>query len=250
MLRILFVFVFLISFAHAEIGEITSVNGGTDSYLLRNGNKTSISQGDNLEVGDSIHSGSAHVNFILYPKIQMGLANDSELTITKHMVDETSEETDSLIGLIKGLIRIQVTRDGNEKVRQKVDAREVTFAVRGTEYEVSSSDEDAELDVFDGEVEVSSPHVQTFVPEIVKPKEGFRYSRKARKFSRRALKERNKAARFLKREEMRARWQARKALRAQKRNEKVLLREERKNARQENKENRKANRTGRKSRGH
>ncbi len=219
-------FIVLISLAHAEVGEIISLRGGTDSYLLRNGSKTSITEGVKLEVGDSIHSGKGHVSLLLYPKIQMGLSTDTELRITAHMVSEANNKvkTDSLIDMIKGLVRIQVTRDQNEEVQQKVDARGVSFAVRGTEYEVSSTEDDAELDVFEGEVEVSSPHVQTFVPEIVKPKEGFRYSRKARQFSRRAFKERNKDARFLKKEEMRSRWQKRKDLRADRRTERRNLR--------------------------
>lgn len=250
MSRVFVLFLCFISFAHAEVGEIISMRGGSDSYLMRNGSKASISEGDKLEVGDTVHSGSAHVALILYPKIQMGLAKDTELKITSHMVEEaTTEKTESLIELIKGLIRIQVTRDQNEEVQQKVDARGVTFAVRGTEYEVSSTDDDAELDVFEGEVEVSSPHVQTFVPEIVKPNEGFRYARKARQFSRRAHKARLKEAKFLRREELRSRWQQRKALRAQKKMERKNSRGERREQKLEERQARKAEKREKRSRG-
>ncbi len=251
MLRIFFVFLLLTTLAYAEVGEILSLRGGTDSYLMRDGVKSSIGEGVKLEVGDSIHSGNSYVTLILYPKIQMGLAKDTELKITSHLVDEANgpEKTDSLIELIKGLIRIQVTRDHNEEVKQRVDARGVTFAVRGTEYEVSSTDDDAELDVFEGEVEVSSPHVQTFVPEIVKPNEGFRFARKSRQFAKRALKERNKEPRFLRKEELRSRWQQRKASRKEMRLEKKASREERKEKRLEDKEARRADRKEKRGRG-
>jgi hypothetical protein len=251
MLRIFTVVFLLMSFAHAEVGEITSLRGGTDSYLMRSGNKSVIAEGDKLEVGDSIHSATSYVTLVLYPKIQMGLAKDTELKITSHMVDEANgpEKTDSLIELIKGLVRIQVTRDHNEEVKQRVDARGVSFAVRGTEYEVYSTDEDAELDVFEGEVEVTSPHVQTFVPEIVKPNEGFRYARKARQFSRRAFKQRNKEANFLKKEEMRSKWQQNKALRKQKKLERKTTRDERKETKLEGIKARRAERKEKRNRG-
>lgn len=251
MTKTLFVFLLLTSFAFAEVGEVVSLRGGSDSYLLRNGSKTPVTEGEKLEVGDIIHSASSHVTIILFPKIQMGLSKNTELRITRHMVDEATgvEKTDSLIDLIKGLVRIQVSRDANEEVQQKVEARDITFAVRGTEYEVSSTDEDAELDVFEGEVEVSSPHVQTFVPEIVKPKEGFRFTRKARQFSRRALKERNKEARFLRKEEMRSRWQKRKADKASKKADRVNVREERRNERMGKKADNRAERREKRNRG-
>jgi hypothetical protein len=199
-------------------------------------------------VGDDIFTEGSHVTLILFPKIQMSLVNGTELRITQHMVDEANEQEDttSLIDLIKGLVRIQVTRDGTEKVDQKINARDVTFAVRGTEFEVSSTDDDAELDVFEGEVQVSSPYVQTFVPEIVKPNEGFRFDRKARKFARRANRERIKNARFLQRQQMRELWKNKKALRReqrlQNRQSRMERKEELKAERQANREQRKAQR--------
>ncbi|MFP5387461.1 MAG: hypothetical protein ACLGHN_15390, partial [Bacteriovoracia bacterium] len=69
---------------------------------------------------------------------------------------------------------------------QKVTADDVAFGVRGTEFEVAFTDDsEVDLDVVEGEVEVSSPHVHTFVPEIVKANEGFKFDRKRRKFVRR-----------------------------------------------------------------
>ncbi len=233
-------FLFTLSMAHAQVGEILSLKGTQDAWISRSGSRINIAEGVTLETGDSIHTENAHVTFILYPKIQMSLVKGTEITISRHLIEEsTTEKSTSLIELIKGLIRVQVTKDGTEEVDHKIDARGVTFSVRGTEFEVSSTDEDAELDVFEGEVEVSSPYVQTFVPEIVKPNEGFRFERKERKFARRALKERNREARFIRKEEMRQRWKNKKAARLEKKQNKSVMKEERVNNRAERKRERK-----------
>lgn len=239
MFRFLVLVMCFISLAQAEVGEIISVKGSTDAYLSRNGEKHSLVEGFPLQVGDIIRSENSSVIFLLFPKIQMSLVKGTEVLITSHLVQEAGEgdKTFSLIDLIRGLIRIQVTRDQDDQVEQKVNARDVSFAVRGTEYEVSSTDTDAELDVFEGEVEVSSPHVQTFVPEIVKPKQGFRFERKNRQFVRRAFKERNREAIFLKKDELKSRWlkrrtekRARKEKRWEVREERLLKRKEERGA--------------------
>ncbi|MES2528138.1 MAG: FecR domain-containing protein [Bdellovibrionota bacterium] len=228
-MKFLIFFLFTISLTHAQVGEVLSMKGSHDAWISRNGSRISIAEGLSLETGDNIHTENAHVTFLIYPKIQMSLVKGTEITISRHMIEEsTAEKSTSLIELIKGLIRVQVTKDGTEEVDHKIDARGVTFSVRGTEFEVSSTDEDAELDVFEGEVEVSSPYVQTFVPEIVKPNEGFRFERKEKKFARRALKERNREARFIRKEEMRQRWKNKKASRIEKRQSRVERKRERK----------------------
>lgn len=251
MLRLIFALMCLLPFAHAEVGEVIAVRGGTDAYLSRNGERHILTEGFPLQVGDTLRTESSHVVFLLFPKIQMSLVKGTEIIITSHLVEDSGEieKTESLIDLIKGLIRIQVTRDDNDKVEQKVNAKDVSFAVRGTEYEVSSTDDDAELDVFEGEVEVSSPHVQTFVPEIVKPRQGFRFERKNRQFVRRALKERNKESKFLRKEELKTRWQTRKAEKKARKEKRWEVREERLLKRKEERGNNKEERRERKGRG-
>jgi hypothetical protein len=245
MIRFLFFFLFLIPFAHAQIGEVLSLTSD-DAYLTRSGAKIVLTQGASLEVGDKVYSESSHVVLILYPKTQISLVRGSELSLSQHFIDDDKEKTTSLIDLIKGLIRMQVTKDGNEKVDQKVGANGVTFAVRGTEFEVSTSDDDAELDVFEGEVEVSSPYVQSFVPEIVKPNEGFRFDRKKKNFARRAMRERNRESRFLKRQELRDRWAQKKTMRQARKNERRQMKEEKQ---REKREGRAERRQERKRRG-
>lgn len=202
-----FLLLFVTTVGEAHIGEVLSIKHASDAWLFRNGTKIMIAEGTLLEVGDSVQTENSQVTFILYPKIQMSLVRDTQIILTRHLIEGAdAEKTTSLVEFIKGLIRIQVTRDGNQEVDQKIDAKGVSFAVRGTEFEVSSTAVDAELDVFEGEVEVSSPYVATFVPELVKSNEGFRFERKQRKFSRRAFKERIRENRFLRPEELRQRW--------------------------------------------
>lgn len=251
MFRFLTLWMCFLTLAHAEVGEIISVKGGTDAYLSRNGEKHALAEGFSIQVGDIIRSENSLVVFLLFPKIQMSLVKGTEILITSHLVEEAGEgdKTFSLVDLVKGLIRIQVTRDQDDQVEQKVNARDVSFAVRGTEYEVSSTDSDAELDVFEGEVEVSSPFVQTLVPEIVKPKQGFRFERKNRQFVRRALKERNREARFLKKDELKSRWLKRRTEKRARKEKRWEVREERLLKRKEERGSSKAERRERKGRG-
>lgn len=223
------------SFAFAQVGEVVSLKGASDGHLIRGGQELPLTEGASLELGDTVNSGSGHVMLLVYPKIQISLVKETELTITSHMVEELEgkEKSSSLFSLLKGLVRLQVTRDPGDEIDQRVDAKGVIFAVRGTEYEVSSNDEEADLDVIEGEVEVSSPYVQTLVPEIVRPKQGFRFNRKAKSFARREMRERNREARFLRREAIRQRWQQRKAQRKERRGELKERRGEQKTQRHE-----------------
>lgn len=157
--------------------------------------------------------------------------------------------SDSVINFVKGIIRLQISKEGNEEINQKVQADNVAFAVRGTDYEVSLEGDDVDLDVHEGAVEVTSPDVHTFVPEIVKAGKGFRFDRKQKKFANRAFGPRFKNhPGFINKKELRARWikdkVARKALRDQKRVE----RSEKKNERQAARMQRKTERAQRKNR--
>lgn len=245
MLKIFLFCLFLTGLAQAQVGEVLSINGGSSAFLIRNGQQIGLTPDLHLETGDKLNSSDSLVTILIYPKIQMSLVKGSELVLSSHFLEESSQKTTSVVGLLKGLVRILVTKDPGEVVDQKVDANDVTFAVRGTEYEVSVTDEDADLDVVEGQVEVSSPYVQTFVPEIVKKGEGFRFERKARKFARRAFRERNRENRFLKKEAIRQRWAERKQARALRKSQRLENREERRALKQE----RQSERRARKNRG-
>ena len=201
----------VLSFAtsFAQVGKITKMVGSDDAYLLRGQAKIAITQDANLELGDELFSNESVLVLHLYPTSQMSLAKNSQIRINQSLIegDGEKEKTFSVISFIKGLVRLQVTKDSNLEIDQKIIADGVAFAVRGTEFEVSKEGDDFDLDVIEGEVEVSSPFVQTFVPEIVKANEGFRFNKKEKNFKRRKFKTKFKNhPGFVGREEIRKNW--------------------------------------------
>lgn len=236
---ILLLSLFLINSAFAEVGKISKVLGDQDSYLVRGSENIKLAPEINLELGDVIHSQNSYIVIHLYPATQMSLAKNSEIKISEHMIEESGdlEKTTSVIDFIKGIVRLQVTKDSNQEIDQKVQADGVAFGVRGTEFEVSLEDnQDVDLDVFEGEVQASSPDVHTFVPEIIKANEGFRYEKRKKAFSKRrfAPKFRNHPG-FKDKKEIKKQWRA---IREQRKAEKAI----RKADKQSDKANRKAER--------
>lgn len=231
---------FLCLSSFAEIGKITKLVG-SDAFLTRQGQKIQLTNDLALEKGDILASQNSVVMIHLYPSSQMTLSRQTEVKLSESVIDDTTEadKSTSVIDFVKGLIRLQVSKDVKEEVDQKVVAEGVAFSVRGTEYEVSLDGEDYDLDVIEGEVEVSSPYVNTFVPEIVKKNEGFRFNKKKRQFQRRkfAQKFKNHPG-FIKREELHQRWKQKRAerklrqgMKSEKRAERKVLRETRRGER-------------------
>lgn len=201
--------VLIISSSLAEVGKISKILGSNDAYILRNHARMSLVQDFNLEQGDEIFTQDNVLLIHLYPTTQMSLSKNTQIKISESLIDsnDIQDKSFSVIEFIKGLVRLQVTKDENLEIEQKVVANGVAFAVRGTEFEVSKEGEDYDLDVIEGEVEVTSPYVQTFVPEIVKANEGFRFNKKARNFQRRKFgaKFKNHPG-FVRKEEIREKW--------------------------------------------
>jgi len=202
-------FSILVSTSFAEVGKISKILGPGDAYIQRSHEKVYIRENINLEQGDELFTEGSVIVVHLYPTTQISLAKNTQIKINESLIegDGEKEKSFSVIEFIKGIVRLQVTRDENLEIDQKVVADGVAFAVRGTEFEISQDGEDFDLDVLEGEVEVSSPYVQTFVPEIVKANEGFRFNKKARNFQRRkfGMKFKNHPG-FARKEEMRQKW--------------------------------------------
>lgn len=233
--------------SYAEVGKVSKVLGAGDAFIVRGQQKVTLSIDANLEEGDEVHSRDSVLVLLIYPATQLSISKQTQVTLTKSLIegDGEKEKSFSIINFVKGIIRLQVTKDENLQVEQQVVADGVAFAVRGTEFEVSLDGEDYDLDVVEGEVEVSSPYVQTFVPEIVKANEGFRFNKKARKFQRRkfrmkfkdhpgfARKEEVREKWKLKRMEMKARRQDKQGLKRGNRQERQVGRIEKLNGRRE-----------------
>ncbi len=182
-------FLVLTSFAHAQVGKVLKVTG--EKALLESGSsQVPLSVDQNLNLGDTISSGDAIVQLLILPATQISLSKNTQIKISEHFIEENQlkERAFSIIGLIKGLIRVNVSKDASQEIDQKYESEGVSFAVRGTEFELSDEGgEDVELDVIEGQVEVSSPYIQSFVPEIVKRSEGLKFSRKQKNFFRRKM---------------------------------------------------------------
>ncbi len=210
----------MISASFAEVGKISKLLVPGSAYISRNQEKITLAQDTLLEQGDELFTMDSVVVVYLYPSTQMSLSKNTQIKITESLIENSGdkEKSFSIINFVKGLVRLLVTKDDNLEIDQKIVADGVAFAVRGTEFEISKEGEDFDLDVIEGEVEVSSPYVQTFVPEMVKANEGFRFNKKARNFQRRkfAAKFKNHPG-FARKEEMRERWKQKRMEQRQKR---------------------------------
>lgn len=203
----------------AEVAKVESIYGNGVATLVRAGKEKTLTKDELLEKDDEIKTTASTVIIHLYPSGQIALGQDSQLKLSESQIsgDEKEEIIDSAINLVKGMLRLKIDRESNQKINQQVIARDVTFGVRGTDFEVAFADDDVDLDVYEGEVEVSSPEVQTFVPEIVKKNEGFRYSKKQRKYLRRQFAARMREAKFANSSELKKRWKTKRLERRERR---------------------------------
>jgi hypothetical protein len=214
-----FLFVSLLSTAYAQDGRVLKIIGDQIAYVLKQGQKSPLTIDTEIVVGDEVFSEESMIVLHLFPSTQLSLSKNTHVKIDQNLIEKEDGKDKSLsvISFIKGIIRLQVTKDASEVLEQKVESPGVAFAVRGTDYELSMTDNEVDLDVHEGEVEASSPYVQTFVPQIVKAGKGFRFQRKQKNFATRKFAPlfKNHPG-FFRREEIRARWTQAKALREMK----------------------------------
>lgn len=173
-MRLIFAVMLLMSFnsfAKSGHGKIVGVLGKSDSILTREDKKISIKKNLVTELNDKIQTNNASVTVALHPKNELIINNNSEVKFADKDV----------LDFIKGAIWLSL------KDEMKVQAEGVSFTAKNAEFEVSEGKDSIDLDVIRGEVTVSSPYVQTFVPEIVKAREGFSFGKTKKSFNRRKL---------------------------------------------------------------
>lgn len=107
---------------------------------------------------------------VLSPTVKLRAGRNTKFTVNKEASVVTS------IKLSKGVVRVMSSSEF------AVKGPDVTFTTKDAEFEVAIFKHFVDVNVIRGEVEASSPHIQTFVPEIINAQEGFRYSRTERKF--------------------------------------------------------------------
>lgn len=178
-----------LSTCFAEVGTISKIVG-PDAYILRAGNKLPLTIKTELEENDQIITNNSHAVLFIYPGVQVALAKNTEVKLTESRVEELkdSERSTSQIDVLKGIIRVLAYKNPNQEIDFRVQTEGATFSVRGTEFEVSvTPNKDVLLDVSNGQVEASSPFIQSFVPEYVKAQEGLTFSSQKKKFIRRKM---------------------------------------------------------------
>lgn len=248
---LIFLSFFILNTSLAEVGKVLKVVGNSDAYLMRAQSKISLTPDQLLELGDEIFSQNSMPVIHLFPGTQLSLAKNTQIKITDHMIEENAEavkKSTSVIDFIRGILRASITREEGEEIEQKFQAKGVAFGVRGTEFEVSQEgDDEVDLDVFEGSVEVTSPDVHTFVPEIVKANEGFKFSRKKKLFSRRKFSPKFKNhPGFENKKQLRQQW---KELRKQRRADKGVQKEARSERKRDNKLERQTRKNNRPKKG-
>jgi hypothetical protein len=178
-MRLIFILILLLSHAAlAEIGQVLKVDGDKSSYILRGKNKFEINPEFMLEANDVIHSGNSNLLIHLYPLIQIGIAKNTQIKLTGFNLTSINKENAAWASLeiTKGMLRSKLQNVKGFKLDLKIDAPGVSFSIQDGEFEVSlEENQDVDLDVIGGLVSVSSPHIQSFVPEIVKSNESLRF---------------------------------------------------------------------------
>jgi hypothetical protein len=180
-------FLFLTHSAWSGVGKVVKTSSTDNAVIQRASRIIKIIPGTNLEVGDVIQSQNSLVLLHIYPGIQVSLDRNSEIKISEGIIlkKDDLEKINSVIDLIKGSGRFKVSKDFDQGINQRVQSSRISFDVSEAEFEVSlGNNQIIDLHVFDGEVQANSPDVHTFVPEIIKAKEGFRFETTKKAFSR------------------------------------------------------------------
>jgi hypothetical protein len=169
---ILFLVLFTFN-SQAEVGKILKMKRDK-AYVIRNGQKHTLTLLSKIQVGDEIHSSTSEILFLIHPSTQISLSKNSQFTIAEK----------GIVRFLKGSGHFLVDKKSLQGDDFKVETEGVVFIVRGTEFEVSLNESAIDLNVVSGQVEASSPYVQSFVPEMVKARQGLRFDLKKKAFQR------------------------------------------------------------------
>ena len=200
----------------AQVGEV--VRG--KARVERAGGVLELGVGAELELADVVSAPHGFLQLHIFPATQINLNSNSKIVISESMITEV--ESRSVVQLIEGGLRLLMEKlDG--KAEQKVEARDASFAVRGTEFEVDLLDDGEELEVFEGEVEVVDRKDNQVVERIGRERRV--KWRKGKLENRRALK-RARRLDFKKQTELREMWQSQR-LKRKERNDRADRRRER-----------------------
>ena len=152
---------------------------GRDSYILRGSEKLPLKSKSEINSGDEIHVGKTNLVIEIGQGAELNLGRKAILRVQE--VSDTSSTTE----LRSGMVKVKVTPNKKQEVDHKMQAGQVFLTARDAEYEVAlAKTNDVDAKVFKGQIEASSPLIQSFVPEYIKAKEAIHFSLKEKKFVR------------------------------------------------------------------
>ena len=157
--------------SQAEFGKVLQMKRDK-AYLSRNGHKTPLILNSQIQAGDEINTSESEVLFLIQPSTRILLSKNSQLKVSEKNV----------VRFIKGTGLFIVNKKSLQGEDFKVETEGVIFIVRGTEFEVSLSESAIDLNVVSGQIEASSPFIQSFVPEIINAREGLSFDLKKKVF--------------------------------------------------------------------
>jgi hypothetical protein len=206
---------FLLSQASfADLGQITKNSGSTNGFILRGSKKLPLLKGASLENNDRISTLQSTVMLYLEPSTQILVPENAEIIIVK------KDNLSSMVTLLKGHIRLKVIPLAKVEVGQSLEIGSVVASSQNADFQGALKGEDSEFDVRTGLIQLSSPLVQSFVPENLKAKEGVLFAKGQKKFVRRKVvltEEKNST--FLSDLEVKEKWRLRKLMVRPKKNE-------------------------------
>jgi len=123
--------------------------------VMRDGQRIPHALGDSVYEDDVVITGpKSFIKMDFNDNSQINLGQNSEMKIVKIIPKELS-----IIDLVKGWVRSQVTKDFSGTIKQQIRTRQGSMGVRGTEFEVSYSEANgvatSRLDVFEGLVDMT-----------------------------------------------------------------------------------------------
>ena len=181
-------FIMTVTTAFAEVGKVAKLTGDNSAYLIRNKSKVEIKTNTMIEVGDEIMSGNSTLVVHLYPETQISLGKQTHLTLEQADLAVTKNQAKSfaVLKLSKGMIRAILPGVKNQEIEQRYETEGMTGVLSQGEFEMSLEEsKNVNLEVLSSQVAISSPFIQSFVPEIVKAKEGLTFSWKEKAYVRR-----------------------------------------------------------------
>ncbi|WP_408098121.1 hypothetical protein ACJVC5_04125 [Peredibacter sp. HCB2-198] len=184
----IFCFMMTLSTAFADIGKVLKLTDKSEAHIVRNKSKVELKSDSKLEVGDLIVAGNSNLLLHLYPETQVVLTKNSELLIEQSDLEVTkkSEKAFSVLKLQKGSLKVHSPSRKNQEIEQRWETEGASAAGTQGDFELALQEsKNVDLDVFSGQLSVSSPFIQSFVPEIVKAKEGVTFVAKDKVFTRR-----------------------------------------------------------------